>query len=171
MLLDRAAKDGQPTEFVELEKPEYRLPVVSHVFHGRDIFAPAAGHLANGVPLSAFGKVFDYPVRIDLPQPVRTDTGLRGEVIHIDHFGNIASNIRVEDMQPALAHPERVTIRLGQAEIKGLVNTFGERPVGELVALFGSTGNLIVSVVNGSAAQRLGVKVGERFEASFPPEP
>ncbi|MGE5072703.1 MAG: S-adenosyl-l-methionine hydroxide adenosyltransferase family protein [Anaerolineae bacterium] len=168
LLLERADREKQSSEFVELEKPKYRLPVVSHVFHGRDIFAPAAAHLANGVPLREFGRAFDDPVRLELPKPVRTSAGLRGEVIHIDHFGNIASNIRIEDMQPALAHPEAVTVSLRDAEVRGLVDTFGERPVGELIALFGSTGSLIVSVVNGSAAQRLGVKVGDSFEATFP---
>jgi S-adenosylmethionine hydrolase len=66
-----------------------------------------------------------------------------------------------------LSHKERITVRLNDAEIKGLVDTFGERPAGELVALLGSTGNLIVSVVNGSAAQRLSTKVGDPFEALF----
>ena len=165
MLLDRAAQQDQPCEFVELAEPNYRLPVVSHVFHGRDIFAPATGHLASGVPLREFGPSFNDPVRIELPKPIRTSSALRGEVVHIDHFGNVASNIRVEDMQAALTEKAHVRVRLGGAEIKGLVDTFGERPVGELVALFGSTGNLIVSVVNGSAAERLGSKVGDPFEA------
>ncbi len=165
MLLDRAEKLNQPTEFVELADPKYRLPVVSHVFHGRDIFAPAAGHLASGVPLRDFGPAFHDPVRLDIPKPVHTSAGWRGEVIHIDHFGNVASNIWIDDMQPALADKERIRVRLGGAEIKGLVDTFGQRPVGELVALFGSTGNLIVSVVNGNAAKKLGVKVGDPFEA------
>ncbi len=167
MLLDRAAAERQPTEFVALEVPKYRLPVVSHVFHGRDIFAPAAGHLATGVPLTAFGRSFKDPVRIDLPKPVRSAQGLRGEVIHIDHFGNVASNIRIEDLADDLSRRDRITVRLDGNEIKGLVDTFGERPNGDLIALFGSTGNLIVSVVNGSAAQRLSTKVGDPFEALF----
>lgn len=167
LLLDRAAKENQPVECVELEDPKYRLPVVSHVFHGRDIFAPAAGHLANGVALSAFGRGFSDPVRLDLPRPVRSAHGLRGEVIHIDHFGNVASNIYSEDLAGALSRKDQVSVRLNGVEIRGLVDTFGERPVGELVALLGSTGNLIVSVVNGSAAQRLSTKLGDPFEALF----
>ncbi len=167
MLLDRAAAEHKSSEFVELEDPKYRLSVVSHVFHGRDIFAPAAGHLAAGVPLSAFGRSFTDPVRLDLPKPVRSAQGLRGEVIHIDHFGNVASNIYADDLAGALSNKEKVRVRLDGAEVKGLVDTFGERPVGELVALLGSTGNLIVSVVNGSAAQKLSAKVGDPFEALF----
>src|SRR5512140_671781 len=128
MLLDRATAEKQPTEFVQLEDPKYRLPVVSHVFHGRDIFAPAAAHLATGVALKSFGRSFSDPVRIDLSKPVRSEHGLRGEVIHIDHFGNLASNIRVEDLADAMSHKDRITVRLNGAEIKGLVDTFGERP-------------------------------------------
>ncbi len=168
MWLERALTEKQPTEFVELEDPKYRLPVVSHVFHGRDIFAPAAGHLAAGVPLSAFGRPFRDPVRIDLPKPVRSPNGLHGEVIHIDHFGNVRSNIRMEDLGEAFSQKERITVRIRGAEINGMVDTFGEKPVGELVALLGSSGDLIVSVVNGSAAQKLGIKVGDSFEAILP---
>jgi S-adenosylmethionine hydrolase len=167
MWLDRALAEKKTCEFVELEDAKYRLPVVSHVFHGRDIFSPATGHLAAGVPLASFGRAFNDPVKINLPQPVRTQQGLRGEVIHIDHFGNIASNIRVEHLGEALSKKDGITVRLGKTEIKGMVDTFGERPVGELIALLGSTGNLIVSVVNGSAAQRLGTKVGEPVEAIY----
>ena len=167
MWLERAVAANEPGEFVELQDPKYRLPVVSHVFHGRDIFAPAAGHLACGVPLASFGRAFADPVTIDLPKPVRTAQGLRGEVIHIDHFGNIASNIRVEDLAEALAHKEKITVLLGQTRVDGLVDTFGERPQGHLIALLGSTGNLIVSVVNGNAAQKLGARVGDPVEAVF----
>ena len=165
--LERAQAQKQACEFVQLEDPKYRLPIVSHVFHGRDIFSPAAAHLACGVPLASFGRAFSDPVKLKLPKPVRTPTGLRGEVIHIDHFGNIASNIRVEDLGEALSNKGRIVVHLGQTEIKGMVDTFGERPVGEVIALLGSTGNLIVSVVNGSAAQKLGTKVGDTFEAVF----
>ena len=163
--LERAQAGSEPCEFVELEDPRFRLPVVSHVFHGRDIFAPAAAHLASGVELADFGHLFTDPVKLQLPKPVRTQRGLRGEVVHIDHFGNIASNIRVEDIGDAMSHKDQIRVRLGKTEVNGMVNTFGERPMGEVVALLGSTGNLIVSVVNGNAAQKLGVKVGDEIEA------
>ena len=164
LLLERAEKEGWATEFVHLNKPEYWLSNVSFVFHGRDIFAPAAAHLAIGVPLKDLGMLFDDPVKLELPKMEKTAQGWKGEVIHIDHFGNAASNIRIETLGEALKEMDKIAVRLGGVEIKGLVNTFGERAVGELIALFGSTGNLIVSVVNGSAAERLNVKVGDIFE-------
>jgi S-adenosylmethionine hydrolase len=164
LLLEHAERLGWPVEFVHLDRPQYWLPEVSHVFHGRDIFAPAAAHLAAGVPLTELGTPIGDALRLALPRPERTTSGWRGEIIHIDHFGNLASNIRLEhlpDWQPA---PEKWVVRLGGVEIRGLVKTFGERPAGELVALFGSTGNLIVSVVNGNAAQRLAAQLGDAFE-------
>jgi S-adenosylmethionine hydrolase len=167
MLLEEAELKGWKTRFIHLDNPEYWLPNVSYVFHGRDIFAPVAGHLAIGVPLKSLGTEFDDPVRLDLPRPQQTDTGWKGEVIHIDHFGNVASNIRVENLGDALKTMDKINVRVAGVEIHGLVNTFGERAVGELIALLGSTGNLIVSVVNGSALERLNVKIGDTFEANI----
>jgi S-adenosylmethionine hydrolase len=164
LLLDCAAKEGWEMEFVHLNQPEYWLSSVSYVFHGRDIFAPVAAHLSIGVPLKDLGTPFENPVRLDLPQPVKTPNGWVGEVIHIDHFGNAASNLRTETLGAALKEMDQLTVRVGGVEIHGLINTFGERAVGELVALMGSTGNLIISVVNGSAAGRLNLKVGDAFE-------
>lgn len=166
LLLEQAVKEGWPVECVHLDQPEYWLPRVSYVFHGRDIFAPVAAHISSGIPLKSLGTPITDPIRLDLPRPEKTVNGWKGEIIHIDHFGNVASNIRVETLGEAVNNMDRLTVRLAGVEIKGLVNTFGERPVGELVALLGSTGNLIVSVVNGSAAGRLDVKIGDMFEVS-----
>ncbi len=165
--LEQAEKEGWKTRFVHLDKSEYWLQNVSYVFHGRDIFAPVAAHLSLGVPLTKMGTPFDNPVRLELPKPVKTKTGWKGEIIHIDHFGNVASNIRAENLSDSLKDKDRINVRLAGAEIHGLVNTFGERPVGELIALLGSTGSLIVSVVNGNAQVRLNVKVGDPFEVIF----
>jgi len=160
-------KSSSAARFVALDKPEYWLKEVSHVFHGRDIFAPAAAHLAAGTPLEALGTAFSDPVLLNLPQPQPTANGLRGEVIHIDHFGNITSNIRAEDLGARLQTPQRLGVKIGGAKIDGLVNTFGERATDELVALMGSTGNLLACVVNGSAAARLKANVGDLFEVFF----
>lgn len=160
MLLERAEERQEPVEIVHLDKPQFWLPEISHVFHGRDIFAPAGGHLAAGVALHELGTTIEDAIRLDLPKPERTSQGWRGQVIHIDHFGNISTNIRYEHLGEA---PD-ATIRIAGTEIDGMVHTFGERPEGELVALYGSTGNLIVSVVNGSAAARLGAQVGDPIE-------
>lgn len=159
-LLEWTEVQGLTTKFVHLDDPGYWLPAVSNVFHGRDIFAPVAGHLAAGYPLEDLGTAIDDPFRLVLPQPRRKKNGWRGEVIHIDHFGNISSNIRIEH----LGFVSDAKISLCDVKITGMVRTFGERPVGELVALYGSTGNLIVSVVNGNAAEWLGAEVGDSID-------
>lgn len=162
-LLQRAEQEGWQTEFVELNRKKYWLPNVSFVFHGRDIFSPVAAHVANGVPLGELGTHFTDLVRLELPKPEKTKDGWRGEVMHIDHFGNISSNIRVEHLGEAMEQKENIIVHLNGIEIKGMVDTFGERPIGELVALLGSTGNLGIAVVNGDAATKLGVKIGDEI--------
>ena len=165
--LERIRADGDEARFVHLDQPAFWRPEVSHVFHGRDVFAPVAAHLAAGVPLHEVGSSFNDPVLLDLPRARRIPGGLEGEVIHVDHFGNVASNIMLEDLD-ATARKGAIEVQLGGARITSFVQTFGERPPGEVIALIGSTGNLIVSVVNGSAAALLGVKVGERIRALTP---
>ena len=166
--LERTEAGNWPCEFVQLDQPKFWLPVVSHVFHGRDIFSPVAAHLARGVSLNELGSAFSDPVRLDIPKPVKTADGWRGEVVHIDHFGNLASNIRVEHLGEAFRQKEKIILRLNGTEVRGMVDTFGERPPGELVALLGSTGNLVLSVVNGSAASKLQAEVGNLVEAVLP---
>jgi S-adenosylmethionine hydrolase len=161
VLLERAEREGWQTKFVQLERAQYWLPDISHVFHGRDIFSPVAAHLANGIQLSDLGIPFTDPVRLALPKPEKMENGWRGEVIHIDHFGNLSTNIRAENLGDAMDNKEMILVRLNGNEIHGLVNTFGERPVGELVALIGSTGNLGIAMVNGNAKEKLGTKVGD----------
>ena len=163
-LLDYAVSQGWVCEFVHLNRPEFWLSKVSYVFHGRDIFSPVAAHIASGVPLNQLGESFSDPVRLELPKPHRTNTGWVGEIIHIDHFGNLASNIRIEDLGEYFNSMGKLHVQVCGEQIDGLVNTFGERAVGDLIALMGSTGNLIVSVVNGSAVVRLKAAVGNMVE-------
>jgi S-adenosyl-L-methionine hydrolase (adenosine-forming) len=167
--LERAHQEGWRTEFVELNRSQYWLQNVSHVFHGRDIFSPVAAHLANGVSLSELGASFDNPVLLELPKPEKMEHGWRGEVIHIDYFGNVSTNIRVENLGDAINEKENISVHLNGIEIKGMVNTFGERHLGELIALIGSTGNLGIAVVNGNAQQRLGTKVGDTVDVLLKP--
>lgn len=167
--LQRAEQEGWQTKFVELNRKQYWLENISYVFHGRDIFSPTAAHMANGVPLGDLGTSFNDPVRLELPKPEKTNSGWRGEVFHLDHFGNVSTNIYIEDLGDALRHKENISVRLRGTEINGLVNTFGERPAGELVALMGSSGNLIISVVNGNAQQHLAAKVGDRIDVVIKP--
>jgi S-adenosylmethionine hydrolase len=162
-LLDYATRQKWTTELVHINNPEYWLPEISHVFHGRDIFAPVSAHLARGVTLDAVGKTMDSPILLQLPSPTTIEDALQGEVIYIDRFGSLVTNIR----EPNLSGYEIRSIEIHGREIEGMVKTFGERPPGTLVALFSSTGDLIVSVVNGSAALELGGKLGDQVMVKF----
>jgi S-adenosylmethionine hydrolase len=150
------ANDGA-IEIVHTNKPEFWLPEVSQIFHGRDIFSPVGAHLAAGVPLAALGMPIDDAVVLALPQPQRTETGWRGEVIFIDDFGNVHTNLLRQHLAPL----GEVDVTLDGVTIAGMVRTFGERPLGSLIALYGTEHDLNVAVVNGNAAQRLGAKVGD----------
>jgi len=162
LMLERAERNYWPVKLVHLNKPEYWLTKVSDIFHGRDIFSPAAAHLAGGASLDDLGVAIDDPVRIPIPQPRRTPQGWLGEVVYIDRFGNIASNIHRDD----LAGLGEVTVTLAGITIKGLVRTFGERRPGELIALYSSNDYLIVSVVNGNAAAEIKASVGDAIEVA-----
>ena len=163
LLLEQAEKKGEITEFIHLNNPKFWRPDISHVFHGRDIFAPTGAHLTAGVPMVAMGTPIDDPIRINFPRPRPTQHGVQGEIIHIDHFGNISTNIRFEDM----GWVDHLQIDVGGFKVPGLYHTFGELPPGKLMALYGSTGSLIISQVNGSAAAKLDVRVGDPITVEY----
>ena len=156
-MLNRAKQKKMDVHIVHLTKNEYWLPDVSNIFHGRDIFAPCGAYLAKGVPLDELGKPINDPVQIETPQPIQTDNGFVGEVIHIDHFGNIYTNVRGE----VLPDPANTRINLNDVELEGLKRTFGESPSGTLIALLSSTNYLLISTVNGSAAADLQTRIGD----------
>lgn len=160
IVLDHAEEQNQPVKFIHLDNPKYWLSEISHVFHGRDIFSPVGAHLANGIRLEALGSPIDDPVRLEIPRPHHSSNSVRGEVITIDNFGNLASNIMRSNLEGFGA----VTVHIAGEEIDGLVTTFGECPPGELIALYGTRSDLLISVVNGNAAQHLNAKVGNIIE-------
>jgi S-adenosylmethionine hydrolase len=160
LMYHAAEKKGWPVEIIHTDNPEYWGDKISDVFHGRDIFSPVGAHLSAGVPLKKLGTAINDPVRIHLPRPERTDSGIIGEVSHIDHFGNIHSNIHRDE----IADLGEVDVTLRDVTVHGLVRMFGEREPGELIALYSSTDYLIVSEVNGNAGKRLKSKVGDEIK-------
>ena len=160
-LVYRRAMDHQePVNIFCLENPEYMLKPISRSFHGRDVFAPAAAHFINGVPIECFGAEVTDPILLQLPEPQKIEHGWQGEILHIDAFGNLAVNIRAEH----LAQKEKVTIILCGQTINGLLNTFGEGKQGSLVAIIDSGGFLSICVVNGSAKKALHAGVGDSVQ-------
>jgi S-adenosylmethionine hydrolase len=139
----------------ELASPAYRLPDVSRTFHGRDVFGPAAAHLARGVAPSAFGPPVSDPVALRWPTPSELDGGWLGEVVHVDRFGNLVTSIPAA----ALGAEEPLSVRVA-GEWLSLVHTYGDLPRGQAGALIGSRNRLEVAVREGSAARLLGAKRG-----------
>jgi S-adenosylmethionine hydrolase len=137
---------------VELANPVYRLPSVSSTFHGRDVFAPAVAHLALGLSLQELGPPLSNPVLLKPPEPVKLPDGtIVGEVVYVDHFGNLITNI---------------SARTGTAAVAGielpLLTTYADAGPGQLLALAGSDDELEIAVRDGSAAQKLGSGAGTR---------
>ncbi|PWH12728.1 MAG: hypothetical protein DDG59_15450 [Anaerolineae bacterium] len=159
-LLEYHESRGDRVEFVHLTNPRYWLPRLTSVFHGRDLFAPVAAHLANGVPLSQLGEPIADILRLAFSKPIPIPNGLRGEVTHIDHFGNIYTNLMRSDLEGKRVRE----VHLGGTVVKDFVKTFGERLPGSLICLLGSSDHFLVCEVNGNAAQRLGVKVGDSVD-------
>ena len=148
---------SQPAYCVHLDNPAYWRPQVSRTFHGRDIFSPVAAYLANGVPLELLGAPIDDPVRFDTQPPQREPDGaLRGQVIHVDRFGNLISNIPGDWLASRLW-----TVRIAGQQVAGPSLTYAEAAPGRLLALVSSGGTLEVAVRDGSAAARLGVAASE----------
>lgn len=156
-VLDLALARQSAERCVHLTEQRYWLAEVSATFHGRDIFAPVAAHLAGGVPIDALGTpVRDLTHRSALQVAREPDGRLRGRIQHIDRFGNCITNVPAE-----LVLNRASIIKVGVAAIQGLAATYAAVEPGELVALIGSQGFLEIAVRNGSAADRIGGRVGD----------
>jgi S-adenosylmethionine hydrolase len=161
LLSIRAERENWPVKFVHTNKPEFWMPKVSDIFHGRDIFSPVGAHIAAGIPLQDLGEVIDDPERIPIPEPKKVGKGVEGQITTIyEYFGNIITNITRED----IAVLGDVDVSLCGTTIEGMIRTFGERDPGTLVSLFDECDYLYVAVVNGNAAERLNPKVGDRVK-------
>jgi S-adenosyl-L-methionine hydrolase (adenosine-forming) len=150
----------------ELRAPEYRLASVSRTFHGRDVFAPAAAHLAAGVPPERLGPRVLDPVRLSWPTVRAVAGAVAGAVLHVDRFGNLVTSIRAETLEEL----GRVRIRLG-GRLLPLVGTYGDLEPGQAGALIGSSGRLEVAVREGSAAARFKARRGTPVVVSRSSEP
>jgi S-adenosylmethionine hydrolase len=140
----------------KIENPELTLPAPHPTFHGRDVFAPVAAHLSIGKPLDDVGPKIDDPVRLDLAEVERTRDGLAGEVIHVDHFGNLVTNIEADMLDRSIS---KIVVR--QTELSGIARFFSQVQVGRPLALINSFGYLEISVNRGHASSVLGVTRGE----------
>lgn len=158
-LLSRLAARRPPTKLVRLCQRAYWLPEVSATFHGRDIMAPVAAHLAQGVEPDRLGSPLDRIASLDWPSATPRPNRIDGSVIEIDSFGNLITNITV-DLIAGRPTDRRACIVCSIYETWGIYRTYDDQPGGTLIALIGSSGRLEVAIVRDSAAERLGVGVG-----------
>jgi len=141
--------------FVSLPIPAGAAPT----FHGRDVFAPAAASLATGASLESLGAIITDPSHSPLPTSHHDGTAVIGEVIYVDRFGTLVSNIPPSAVEPG------VRIRVGDTDVGPLRRTFADATGGALVAFTGSGGTVEIAVRDGSAARLLGVGVGAEVRA------
>ncbi|MFU8825884.1 MAG: SAM-dependent chlorinase/fluorinase [Brevefilum sp.] len=155
-VLEQAKDAGLPVRWVALTNSALWLPEASTSFHGRDVFAPVGAHLANGMPLRNLGEEINDPVLLSFAQPVGTSAGWQAEVVLIDRFGNLSTNL-----PGAYLHEgKQIVVRVGDETIQGLSPTFGAASPGALIAFIDSTGHLAIAEVNGDAARRLDINTG-----------
>lgn len=160
-LLIPAARRMGLLEVVEATNEELFLPDVSHTFHGRDIFAPVAAHVDRGVTPDEVGVVADGFIEEALQAPVLDDR-IRGEVLHVDHFGNVVTSIWHQDLDERFETGDGVPLSLdGKEETVPRVHTFDDVEEAPAGLIEGSTGFIELVVHDGSAADLFGLTVGD----------
>jgi S-adenosylmethionine hydrolase len=161
-VMSLALGDAEPAA-VALDPLCVGVQQLSATFHGRDLFAPAAARLAHGAPLSSLGPAARELVRVALPALQRSRSELQGEVLHVDRYGNLISNIARADLDalaPGAAASARLHARVAGSAWLPLVRCYADVPAGAASALIGSSELLEVAVTNGHAARQLQAGVG-----------
>jgi S-adenosylmethionine hydrolase len=154
IVLDEVA----PHRVVELTERKYARATISRTFEGRDRFAPAAAFLAGGLELSALGPAAGAVQRLEMPRPSITAGGVDGEVVRVDRFGNLITNIDRKTFESVMT--DGLIVEIAAHPVAKIVSTYAQAAPGELCALFGSSGQLEVAARGTSAAIRLGAGRG-----------
>jgi S-adenosyl-L-methionine hydrolase (adenosine-forming) len=165
LLVPAAERLGGVAAAWALENPTYRLEPVSSTFHGRDVFSPAAAHLAAGVDPAELGPALDPAslVRLDVPVAVTGDGAVRAHVLIVDRFGNIQLNLTREDLSRVGIEPgTRVEVELGlQRFYAAAARTFADVRVGDIVLYEDAYENVALAINAGNAAEMLGAHPGD----------
>lgn len=165
LVLDR----HRDAEGVAVTNPQYRGPVVSSTFHGRDVIAPAAAHLVSGVPLAELGPPLAQPsVRLHGLVALKTGDRIEGEVAWPDRFGNLITNVPASMI--AGLPPDRLRVSFGLHSLMGLKRYYAEAEPGDPLLLVGSSGRLEIAICGGSATERFGISTGIRVVVDLHPE-
>lgn len=153
-VLTHALADVPGASIVSITNAAYMLHPVSQTFHGRDVFAPAAAHLATGGALELLGPAVQDPLLLPIPRPERDGGGIRGTIVHIDRFGNLISNVPRRWVEAGF------DVCIAGRRLGPVRTTYASAAAGELVAVIGSADLLEIAIGNGSAARALGVGPG-----------
>jgi hypothetical protein len=161
-VLSLAAADATPLRVIHLSNAAYHRQPVSRTFHGRDIFAPVAAHLSLGIDPASLGDPVDDLTRIAWPAVKATSTGFQGEIVYIDGFGNLFTNV---DAQELPAHPsDKLAFSVGAIVIQGLATHYAAGGANGFVALINSWGLLEIAAYQGNAQERCGARIGDKVE-------
>jgi S-adenosylmethionine hydrolase len=158
-----AEGSSTPPRVIRLTEKRFWRPIVSSTFHGRDIFAPVAGHLSLGLDPGELGPVVSEWHKLTWPLPSRQGNSIVGEVIFVDHFGNLITNISGANLK-ALTNP---VITIDSGPPLRLVSAYSDAALGELVALVSSSGLVEVAESQGNASKRLSIGVGARVRVEW----
>jgi hypothetical protein len=166
LLLPAASRAGVASAH-ELANPAYALPTISRTFHGRDLFSPAAAHLARGVPLEELGPPLDPEslVSLDLPEPEFEDGVAVGTLLYVDSFGNIVLNLTRDDVERiGIVSGTRVELELaGERYYATMARTFADARPGDVILYEDSYRNMSIAISRGSAARMLHSSPGQRI--------
>ena len=139
---------------IQIDNPRYFHHPVSSTFHGRDIFAPVAAYVSLETSVSKFGPEAEQFIKLDIPEPGIIGNHIYAHILHIDHFGNIITNLAKEFWRKTVGK-KKFSITCGKKKITQIYQTYAGGKSGELLAYFGSSGYLEIAQVDGSAASNL----------------
>jgi S-adenosyl-L-methionine hydrolase (adenosine-forming) len=164
VLVVAAEKLGGVSEAVEITSEEFLLSPVSRTFHGRDVFAPAAAHLARGIELGELGPsvAVDELRRLDVPRPEVGVSRLRATVLFVDRYGNVQVSATADDLERAGIRPgAQVEVDVGvESYFATVATTFADVRRGEILLYEDSYWNVAVAINGGNAAEMLGARPG-----------
>jgi S-adenosyl-L-methionine hydrolase (adenosine-forming) len=167
LLVVAAERLGGIAEAVEIADAAYMLERVSYTFHGRDIFSPAAAHLANGVELMKLGPALDPAGlrRLEVPEPAVGEARIRATVLYVDRFGNVQLNLNAEHLARVGIEPgSRVEVEVGfERYFASAARTFAEARTGDIVLYEDAYANIALAINRGNAAQMFSVRVGDEL--------
>jgi len=158
-VLSFAVRDKVNNTIIELANERYHLTPKSATFHGRDVFAPVAAHLSLGVPARNLGPTIESYTRLDWPVVMKPADGVQGEIIYIDNFGNLITNVSENDLKSLTR--DKLAVTLADVTIHGLASNYAGAEKDEYAALINSWGLLEISCFNDRAHLRSGADIGD----------